>query len=395
MMTAAWASLAGFTLGATLASFLGLVADRLPQGRSIIAPRSSCSACGRTLAPLDLVPIVSFLAFRGRCRYCDVRLPARLLAVEVAFGLVVASLAAWATVHADTATFAVLTVWASFLFAAALIDLDTLELPDVLTLGGTATVALLTAMLAMGPVVGPTVGAGTWQASLTGMAWAAGSIVLINRLGGLALRRFRDTKDRLRPIGFDEVNSAAFAGAFAGLTVGLAVATAQALVKRFHRAHPRLPEPLLYATLPVAFLIAPIGVGLDASVHGLLAGAGLTALAGGVYWWWHDASAARAGRAMPTDEAEDPAADEPVAMGFGDVKLAALIGLMVGPSGWWVALFMAVTAGSIVGLTLRLTGGTRLVPFGPFLALGAWLTVLAGEPLLRLYLGWLNLTPAA
>lgn len=280
----------------------------------------------------------------------------------------------------------------SILYAAALIDLDTLELPDVLTLGGTAVVATVAVTLGVGPVVFD----GSWQASLTGMAWAAGSIVLVNRIGGLVLRRFRDTKDRLRPIGFDEVNTAAFAGAFLGTGLGLAAASFQALVKRFHPAHPRLPEPLLYATLPVAFLVAPIGIGLQASVHGLLTGAGTAALAGGLYWWWQDRRAgAESQQGEDAADHPDPAEDEPVAMGFGDVKLAALIGVMVGPSGWWVTLFIAVLTGSLTGLVLRFFGGGRLVPFGPFLAFGAWLTVLAGEPLLRMYLGWLQVTPPA
>ena len=392
MSLAVWVTLAGFVLGATLASFLGLVADRLPKGRSVVAPRSRCDACDTTLQPLDLIPIVSFLAFGGRCRHCRAPLPARLLVVEVIFGVIVASLAVWSFVHADAATFAVLTLWASVLYAAAIIDLDTLELPDVLTLGGTAATATLAGALGIGPVVF----GGPWLASLTGMVWAAGSIVLVNRIGGLALRRFRDTNDRLRPIGFDEVNTAAFAGAFLGAVAGLAVAGLQALIKRVHPAHPRLPEPLLYATLPVAFLVAPIGVGLQASVHGLLAGAGTAALVGGVYWWWRDRhTGPEHDQDNATPDAQDPAADEPVAMGFGDVKLAALIGLIVGPSGWWVTLFAAVLAGSVVGLALRMMGGTRLVPFGPFLAFGAWLTVLAGEPLLRAYLGWLQIAPPA
>lgn len=83
-----------------------------------------------------------------------------------------------------------------------------------------------------------------------------------------------------------------------------------------------------------------------------------------------------------------PALVRPGGMGMGDVKLAGVMGLCLGPS-VAVALLGALLAGTLVGLALarRSTEGRRLaLPFGPFLALGALVAVLAGEPLLRLYL---------
>ena len=63
-----------FTVGACMASFLGLVIDRFPEG-SIIRPRSHCDHCQQTLRPLDLIPIFSQVLFRFRCRYCQSSLP--------------------------------------------------------------------------------------------------------------------------------------------------------------------------------------------------------------------------------------------------------------------------------------------------------------------------------
>ena len=63
-----------FTVGACIASFLGLVIDRFPE-RSIICPRSHCDRCQQTLRPLDLIPILSQVFFRFRCRYCQSPLP--------------------------------------------------------------------------------------------------------------------------------------------------------------------------------------------------------------------------------------------------------------------------------------------------------------------------------
>src|SRR3972149_4007372 len=70
-------------LGLVLGSFLNLCIDRLPRGESILTTHSHCDACGHTLGPLDLVPIFSYLALRGRCRYCRVRIPLRSPLVEL------------------------------------------------------------------------------------------------------------------------------------------------------------------------------------------------------------------------------------------------------------------------------------------------------------------------
>lgn len=63
-----------FTVGACIASFLGLVIDRFPES-SIICPRSHCDRCQQTLRPLDLIPILSQVLFRFHCRYCQSPLP--------------------------------------------------------------------------------------------------------------------------------------------------------------------------------------------------------------------------------------------------------------------------------------------------------------------------------
>jgi leader peptidase (prepilin peptidase)/N-methyltransferase len=56
--------------GLVIGSFLTVVVDRVPQGGSVNAPPSRCGSCGLRLGPLDLVPVFSWLALRGRCRRC-------------------------------------------------------------------------------------------------------------------------------------------------------------------------------------------------------------------------------------------------------------------------------------------------------------------------------------
>ena len=79
------AALAALVLPPALAlgSFLNVVAARLPEGRSLVHPPSSCGSCGTQIAWRDNVPVVSYLLLRGRCRSCGVRIGARYLAVEL------------------------------------------------------------------------------------------------------------------------------------------------------------------------------------------------------------------------------------------------------------------------------------------------------------------------
>jgi leader peptidase (prepilin peptidase) / N-methyltransferase len=76
-----------FIAGACIGSFLNVVADRVPLRQSLISPPSHCFGCGKRLLSRDMVPIVSYIWLRGRCRFCGMRIPARSLVIEVCTGL--------------------------------------------------------------------------------------------------------------------------------------------------------------------------------------------------------------------------------------------------------------------------------------------------------------------
>mgnify|MGYP006301368667 FL=1 len=80
-------SILTFILGSIIGSFLNVVIYRLPENKSIITPPSHCPECGTRLGPLDLVPILSFLIFRGNCRYCNSSNSWQYPAVEFLTGL--------------------------------------------------------------------------------------------------------------------------------------------------------------------------------------------------------------------------------------------------------------------------------------------------------------------
>ncbi len=63
-----------FLLGLLLGSFYNVVGLRVPKGESIVAPRSHCPSCKRTLTALELIPVVSYMLQKGKCRACCARI---------------------------------------------------------------------------------------------------------------------------------------------------------------------------------------------------------------------------------------------------------------------------------------------------------------------------------
>ncbi|WP_240500153.1 prepilin peptidase [Sphingomonas montana] len=127
--------------GLIVGSHLATIALRWPVGRSSAMGRSACDGCGRTLRIAELVPLLSWLILRGRCRRCSARIDPRHPAVEAAAaGLAV--LMAW-TLPPAAAIAGMGLAWTLLLLTV--LDLDHYWLPDRLTLpllaGGLAVAA--------------------------------------------------------------------------------------------------------------------------------------------------------------------------------------------------------------------------------------------------------------
>ena len=80
-----------FIIGTAVGSFLNVVSRRLLRGESVRG-RSHCESCGTTLSGIDLIPLLSFLLLRGRCRFCGARLSWQYPLVELGTGLLFAAL---------------------------------------------------------------------------------------------------------------------------------------------------------------------------------------------------------------------------------------------------------------------------------------------------------------
>jgi leader peptidase (prepilin peptidase)/N-methyltransferase len=132
-------ALAAFVFAPALAlgSFLNVVAARVPERRSLARPRSACPRCRREIAWYENIPLLSYVALRGRCRACGERIALRYLAVELATGVLVAG----SFLHFGLSGRAfVAAFFVSVLVVLSAIDFEHRILPDVIVLPATAIV---------------------------------------------------------------------------------------------------------------------------------------------------------------------------------------------------------------------------------------------------------------
>jgi leader peptidase (prepilin peptidase)/N-methyltransferase len=139
---ALWAAVAGACAG----GFLNVAAWRLPRGISLLIP-SACPGCQSRIAWYDKLPILSFVLLRGRCRACRMSISWRYPAGE-AITAVVWALVAWR--YGLSSAAAAAAIFASGLLLLAMIDLDTFQIPDAVSLPLMAA-GLCTSLLGVGP----------------------------------------------------------------------------------------------------------------------------------------------------------------------------------------------------------------------------------------------------
>lgn len=146
--------------GLIIGSFLNVCIGRLPAGESIVSPPSKCPRCGSAIAWYDNIPVASYLALGGKCRRCrapiSLRYPLVELTTSVCFVL-------QGLVHGDDLPLLVSRlILTALLIALFGTDLETMRLPNVLTLPGIVVGFAFSLFLAPGPVaslIGAAVGA--------------------------------------------------------------------------------------------------------------------------------------------------------------------------------------------------------------------------------------------
>ena len=220
--------------GAIIGSFLNVVIHRVPLEESIVFPNSRCPSCGATIAFYDNIPVLSYMALRGKCRGCSEHISFRYPAVELLTAALFVAIA-WHDGFSAALPFDL--VFASALLALIFIDAEHMLLPNVITYPGIvfAVVARLVIPFLTGTphfddvpslAGGALAGMPVWVVSLAG----AGIGALI---GGGSLWLMGWTWEKLRGIeamGLGDVKMMFMVGAYLGwrltiLTIFVGVAT--------------------------------------------------------------------------------------------------------------------------------------------------------------------------
>ena len=212
-----WESWIALLAGLVLGSFLNVCIHRMPKDLSVVRPRSHCPACGTQIAWYDNLPLVSYVALRGRCRHCRARIPFRYFLVELLTGVLF-----FLTVAVKGLDPAAVKLCVFFALSIGLLfaDLEERILPDQFTLGGAALGLAFAAWVpmpfGMGWALLPS-GSGprlvSVGESVLGAVVAAGMLWLV----GAMYLRIRKREG----LGFGDVKMMLMVGAFLGLQVAL------------------------------------------------------------------------------------------------------------------------------------------------------------------------------
>lgn len=204
-----------FILGTIIGSFLNVCIHRLPMDQSVVLPSSYCPNCQTRIRPLDNIPILSFLALRGRCRFCRTPISWRYPLVEGINGAGYALLLWKFGLGWPTLIYALLF---SALLVVTFIDLDRQIIPNEITLPG-----IVIGVAAAGLVLPQ----GFWN-SLIGLFLGGGLFYLVADLSQRILKQEGMGGGDIKLIamigaflGWQSVLLTIFIGAFLGAVVGL------------------------------------------------------------------------------------------------------------------------------------------------------------------------------
>jgi leader peptidase (prepilin peptidase)/N-methyltransferase len=200
-MESLWAVYA-FVIGACFGSFLNVCISRWPEGLSVVRPRSRCPKCERQITAFENIPLVSWLALRGKCRGCGNPISFQYPLVELA----VAGIWLVSYLHYGLSFSAVrVAMFATILLGIAITDAKHYLIPDGFTAFGLAWVILTALVSLFFPSESPFAGA---YGALIGACTGAGAIAISGWLGELALKK--------EAMGFGDVTLMAFVGAAVG-----------------------------------------------------------------------------------------------------------------------------------------------------------------------------------
>ncbi len=322
-----------FILGAIVGSFLNVCIVRLPKMQSIVAPASRCIHCATPIPWYDNIPLISFLVLRAHCRFCRKKISFRYFLVELLTAL------AFVLFYEH---FGLQLILVPYLFllsgfiVATFVDLEHRIIPDEISVGGlVAGLALSLLVPQMHDTSDMTLLAGRWFMVIL----VAFCFVLL--LVGHFLQKDQETTSI-------EPDTAESDGMFYTM-----ILIACGLVFLIHSLWPLLEKPGWENILPHT-------LSLEASLIGFLAG-GSSIYAMGMV-----------GDLIFRKES----------MGGGDVKMLAMVGAFLGWKLTILAFFIAPLFGALAGIVVKIRTKESVIAYGPFLALGALVSLFWGNQII-------------
>jgi leader peptidase (prepilin peptidase)/N-methyltransferase len=349
-----------FILGAAIGSFLNVCIYRLPRDISVNKPRRSfCPNCQKPIPWRQNLPLISWLALRGRCANCGSRIAFRYFGVELITALLF--LAVWRSFPWQIAI--AYWVFVSILIVATFVDLEHFIIPDQVTIGG--TIAGIIASFAVPELMGADTHLAAVIRSL--LAAALGYVILwiVLEAGKIAFGKKRIRLEAPAP----------FSWTRHGEDADFIVGTEQSLWSDyFAREKDRLflhcdeakIDNHTYGAVTLEFHYDRVNAN------------------GEEFALDHVAQISGVVR-----ELEIPRE----AMGRGDLKFLAAIGAFTGWRAVLFSIFAGSVLGSVVGLITLIIGKrvwSAKLPFGPYLALGALIWIFFGDVFVRWYFGLVN-----
>lgn len=155
-----------FVIGLCIGSFLNVCIYRIPEGKSIVSPGSTCMACNQPIRFYDNIPVISYLLLRGRCRNCHAPFSFRYPLIEILSGLFAAGAYLRWGLHPEAFIYY---GFIAVLLVITFIDIDHYIIPDVISLPGIPAGLLASFFL---PEV-------TFKASLLGVLLGGGMLFAV------------------------------------------------------------------------------------------------------------------------------------------------------------------------------------------------------------------------
>ncbi|SJZ86260.1 prepilin peptidase [Selenihalanaerobacter shriftii] len=201
-----------FIYGLLIGSFLNVVIYRLPNDESIIFPRSSCPECNTKLGIIDLIPVISFLINKGRCRYCETKISYQYPIVEILTGILLSMLFMY---YQFSAKFWMYSFLVSLLIICTFIDFRHKIIPNKITYPG----------IIIGLILSLLFNHISFKSALLGMVITGGTLLLIAILtkGGLGIGDVKFVAMIGTYLGTSYTLMGVFIGSFVGSILGISL----------------------------------------------------------------------------------------------------------------------------------------------------------------------------